>query len=469
MVTNQIANETYVLYQCGTPAPAGDAPGVVPDAKLFQIPLTSLSVPETVPYAYIELLGLDDRVHDVSSFVVSPCGQKVLACAGGVASPDAFSYWSNMTALEEAVFPAVDGIIANQSFPEHPRAFAFSSASDPGVLNRVEWIKFLGLFFNRERAATQIFDELSQQYNATREAERRKADAGASPVVAFPAHFAFDGDENYQLSFADYKAQLVGDAGGKMLDKAAIAAVPGVRASAFSDDVLEFAWTGEGAFPSKTAAQAAFLKVLAGADVVVDESYALDPATFNFAAFEGEYGLNATSDAVKASLPWLAPRLVFREDGLLSENAGLGIFEGALVRPDKLLADVARVTNAARDGKLAADDTKFTWVRQIDESPVIKGPDTCERLTMCGAEPTPICPFVAVCGDGSTVLLTSDISDTNQQCTYEACASAGDAEPAGAGGELADASPANNAQMAAPAVILLTLLIVFVEALINFC
>ena len=156
VVNNSIAGEMYVLYQCGSTAPASSAPGVPADAKYFEIPLTSLSAPETVPYAFVvrrfrrrwhqiphephfscycelvggpharmhvphpghlappapipalpchhddvpprpptpltpqEYLGLADRVYDVSSYVVSPCGQKLLQCAGRTA-PDPFS------------------------------------------------------------------------------------------------------------------------------------------------------------------------------------------------------------------------------------------------------------------------------------------------------------------------------------------------------------------------------------------
>lgn len=54
VVSNLFVNETYVLYQCGTTPPSSE---IVPaGAKFFQIPLTSISVIETVPYAY--LVGL---------------------------------------------------------------------------------------------------------------------------------------------------------------------------------------------------------------------------------------------------------------------------------------------------------------------------------------------------------------------------------------------------------------------------
>jgi hypothetical protein len=34
-----------------------------------------------------------------------------------------------------------------------------------GTLNRAEWVKFLGLFFNKEKEASQYFDTVERQYN----------------------------------------------------------------------------------------------------------------------------------------------------------------------------------------------------------------------------------------------------------------------------------------------------------------
>lgn len=144
MVNNTIAGEVYVLYQCGADAPPrSDFPV---GTKFFLVPLTSLSAPETVPYAFVvsggcsvwlmrgeaalqvpdactaaaggflqrcpapcmtasthlptcahlctrlrpqDFLGLSDRVHDVSPYVTSACGQALLACPDEPrASPD---------------------------------------------------------------------------------------------------------------------------------------------------------------------------------------------------------------------------------------------------------------------------------------------------------------------------------------------------------------------------------------------
>ena len=37
-----------------------------------------------------------------------------------------------------------------------------------GLLNRVEWLKFLGLFFNREREATQLFNDKAAHFEELR-------------------------------------------------------------------------------------------------------------------------------------------------------------------------------------------------------------------------------------------------------------------------------------------------------------
>ena len=49
MVDNTLTGEQYLLYQCGTAAPGANLAG----GKTFQIPLTSVSVPDTVPYAFL--------------------------------------------------------------------------------------------------------------------------------------------------------------------------------------------------------------------------------------------------------------------------------------------------------------------------------------------------------------------------------------------------------------------------------
>lgn len=77
------------------------------------------------------LLNLTDRVHSAPEYVVSPCGQALLACANDTReAPDAMSL-GDTEALEEGVGGAIDGLLATLAYP-YPKSIAFSASMDPG-------------------------------------------------------------------------------------------------------------------------------------------------------------------------------------------------------------------------------------------------------------------------------------------------------------------------------------------------
>jgi hypothetical protein len=151
---------------------------------------------------------------------------------------------------------------ASRTRSQTPQAPALAA----GTLNRAEWVKFLGLFFNKETEASQYFATVERQYNRlkvgtqfdmvdwhcipTHESVSRctlstplmmfchtswgmhvhsaltclvecwaacncwcpgvqtTAAANANkPTVAWISHFVFAPDEYYQISFAPYKVQ----------------------------------------------------------------------------------------------------------------------------------------------------------------------------------------------------------------------------------------------------------------------
>lgn len=455
VVDNSISNKTYVLYVCGTDKPSQDAPGVSDEAMFFQIPLTSLSVPETVPFAYLEALEVTDRVHDVSSLVTSACGQK-LANECERASPSYVDF--NDNSLNKTAFnvatASVDAILLG-SGQENDLVLAFDAEDAPGVLERAEWIKYLGLFFNKEKKASDIYNAIAKSYEET--SSRAKKNGESKPTVAWISHFSYKGDEHYDVSLADYKKQYVDDANGQNVAEGSaeklVAAYPGARISAFSPTTVEFAWDGKNSFASKEEAQKAFLDLLSTVDGVVDETYSEDPISYNF---DKEFGLDGVDTDVLDGLPWYGPSLVYRIDGTLSASNGYDWFESPFVRPDLALNDINRVVDSSRKGEAVAEGD-FTWLRNVKESPIVSSPAECTQLTSCSDDQIPVCPFVAPCEDGGTRLLSEKSLDSETgDCVYDACiASVG--------------QTTDTAQMAAPAVILLTLLIVFVEALINFC
>mmetsp|Transcript_1782 Transcript_1782/g.5178 ORF Transcript_1782/g.5178 Transcript_1782/m.5178 type:complete len:532 (+) Transcript_1782:252-1847(+) len=412
-VTNTLTNETYILYQCGGTPPSGSA---TQGARLFQIPLTSLTLPDTVPYAFLDILNVTDRVQSVSSFSVAPCAQKEVSCNRTAVDP---SQLGNATVLGAEVLPLVDGIAGTTPLAEPAPAnvpiFTFSASQDPGTLNRAEWIKFMGLFFNKEKEASDYFDSVTAQYNALKSKGAAMTD---KPVVAWISHFVFDPDEYYQISFSPYKAQYTEDAGGMMLDQAAVAMVEGVTVDQFSNTTLDFAWNGtQKGFDTQAAARRAFLGVLAGVDVLIDETYSFDPTSYNETAFLAEYGISANA---ARSLPALngTSNKVFREDGLVSATGGLDWFEGAIARPADVLEDLY--------GALTSSDPsarEFTWFRQVEQAPTVVTDAQCTTQPTCtDVKPTPICPLVKECPDGTIVNLLS-----TSGCEYASCSGDGDA------------------------------------------
>ena len=111
----------------------------------------------------------------------------------------------------------------------------------PGTLNRAEWVKFLGLFFNMEAAASTYFTGVEQQYNALKvqlgcasraaqmrpialscascpanpdhliclDSKRAASTAAFKPVVAWVTFYNYSGDLAFQIDFTAYKADYV--------------------------------------------------------------------------------------------------------------------------------------------------------------------------------------------------------------------------------------------------------------------
>lgn len=80
MVTNLKVNETYVLYQCGTPKPTNAFTDS--SVKFFSIPLTAVSVPDATSAAFLETLNLLGRVAFVTDYAVNPCLQYLSSSTG---------------------------------------------------------------------------------------------------------------------------------------------------------------------------------------------------------------------------------------------------------------------------------------------------------------------------------------------------------------------------------------------------
>lgn len=435
VVTDSIANLTYVLVQCGAAPPPQDK--IPAGATVFQIPLTSISATETIPYAYLEVLGLQDRVSSVSSFVTSSCGQALVEC--GKVAPDLYSLDSTNATQMNAAFDenAVDAALTSSPIAD-TATLVFSGASDPGILNRAEWLKFLGLFFNRERAASDTFNAIKAEYErvkASTAAKTSQEGTMAKPLVAWVQAFSYDPDESFILSFAPYKAELTEDAGGRMLDYDTIKAIPGVTVNSYTEDDLEFKYNGEGAgFDSKEEALAALLEATQDVDVAIDETYTFAPRDYDLKALLEGYGIDGITEESPKFLQDDGKN-VFRFDGRLSSTDGIDWYEAAVVRADRALKDLVQALGT--DDSAGSDesaDEEFVWFRNINAAPKVVSAGACSAKTGCdAAPPAVICPFVKACADGNTALF----KDTdNGVCSYADCVEVSSVDGGASLGEL---------------------------------
>ncbi|MBN8731306.1 MAG: ABC transporter substrate-binding protein [Acidobacteria bacterium] len=206
-----------LLVQCGAPVPSHVAAD-----QVIRIPATSLVSANHSLNAAIETLGLARAVVGVNSFrgVTTPAllhrirRGEILETGGGV-----HSNIEKALALNPSLFFTFYS--AYPQFNMHPKlweiglhAIPISDHTEPTPLARAEWIKFLALFFNKEREANQIFDGIASRYHTL---SGVTASVRHRPTVL--AGFASSRDIWSAHGGRNYMASLIHDAGGEYVWK----------------------------------------------------------------------------------------------------------------------------------------------------------------------------------------------------------------------------------------------------------
>lgn len=203
---------SLVLVQCGTPRPPTGPRDVV-----VEVPVRSLSTGNASMLGASALLGVDDRIHGVPSGLTVSVPSIRAAVDAGRAVPiyaAAHGNGEQAAALGSELF-----LTFYSAYPEanlHPllRRLGVVSApqsdhTEPTPLGRAEWLKYLGLFFNREAEANRLFDDRRDRY---RQLAATVRDVARRPVV----QLGYPGgrDEWVQAGGRNMLYRLVEDAGG---------------------------------------------------------------------------------------------------------------------------------------------------------------------------------------------------------------------------------------------------------------
>jgi len=359
-----------VLHQCGATKPSfGDAGVSTSEARFFEIPIQRATLAWGGALPFFEMLGVTEFIHAIDmTFISAPCTQLMEECEPGIhmdgGSAEMQAYHQDMS-LSNGSVVFTDSF--GTGFSDSTWDVEFMVSVDPGILNRAEWISFVGAFFNEEHEASRIFSEISSDYNAMKSlAVELAADTttewgGRQPLVAWTdsqPETCSNPDTNcglvgwtqvdgswchcgvlYKLSTAHYKRDMVEDAGGRLLSMPTETAMPDGCSTATNTD-------GSQTLTCDPSGHAAYVLFLAEADVIFDESRIQGDDSYDTTAhdFEGSYSVTA------AEVPALAhdPVNIFRLDGSTSDHrfdAANGVsmrgnnwFEGSKAQPQQLLA-----------------------------------------------------------------------------------------------------------------------------------
>jgi iron complex transport system substrate-binding protein len=298
---------SYVLVQCGTPAPEDEA---LADLPVIEVPVQSFVSMSTTYLPFLDQLDQVETLVAVDEFdyINTPSvreridAEEVAEIGSGPSvnieilldlDPDVIMTSSTGSAdydsypvLQEAGLP----VVLNADYTEN----------DP--LGRAEWIKFIALFYNQEADAAAIFDTVGTEYN--------DLVALAASVEAQPTVFVDSSYEGtwYMAGGASYTAQLLADAGA-----AYVYADDESTASLYLDfeSVLD------------AAAEADFWVNANGFWFAPEDALASDERYAEFAAFQNEN--------------------IYLNNKVMNAFGGIDYYESGIAQPEVILADLIAI------------------------------------------------------------------------------------------------------------------------------
>jgi iron complex transport system substrate-binding protein len=208
---------TYVLTQCGTPAPdAADFPG---GTQFIEVPAGDIITMSTTQLPHLIQLGLLDKLVGLDSFLfVNSPEVRALIDAG-----ELVEIGSGAEVNVELVLDVEPDIVMtfgfNPATDAHPvliEAGIFTALNaewrEPTPLARAEWIKYTALFYNAEARAEAVYADIVSAYNEARELAASVPE-DERPVVLWNTYSSFS--EAWSIPGAEtYVGALIRDAGG---------------------------------------------------------------------------------------------------------------------------------------------------------------------------------------------------------------------------------------------------------------
>lgn len=202
-IRNSIAQETYVLYQCGTPAPSHVTPTPANSlqvsnwTKVVAVPGAKVNLDSAPASAAIEMLEAQHSVAAAYTYfaVTSPCMQKRLASVPrisqnfnvpGAAQRRRRHQRNQRNRLDRRVWYDIEDLGLQWTFTTYgmsdPRSISVNPEDAQDMLGKAEWIKFVAAFYNKEAEANRLFGQIEAKYRSlkTERSQQRPATVGVA-------------------------------------------------------------------------------------------------------------------------------------------------------------------------------------------------------------------------------------------------------------------------------------------------
>ncbi|CAL4912253.1 unnamed protein product [Urochloa decumbens] len=344
VIKNSGDGKSYLLMQ-NTSKMASKTKYCTGRIKSFVIPLANFSVDTTAasPVSFFELLGVLENLKGITSNqVTSEC---VLQ-----------SHASGNTQLvnrtdAQALSQFSAQFISNVDEDKGCNFAAYVPLEEDTALQRAEWIKYLGTFTNSEDRANAVYDAIKINYLCLSKAAANLS-TRFKPIVAWIEYtqgmWAFV-KENYAL-------QYVTDAGAEIVD----ATITNKRFNSSDPEDMDN-----------------FHAILCTVDVVIDQTYSLEPAEYKLSTFLEN--INVSQDSC---FSFVSNRSIWRFDKRIGASGTLDWYDGAISQPQLVLGDLIEVF-------FPTGNYTTIYFRNLakEEGVTVIGPEMCTRSISTPMEP----------------------------------------------------------------------------------
>lgn len=326
-VEGSVERYTYVLVQCGTPAPEG---GAIPEgAQVVEVPVEGIVTLSTTYLPGLAQLGLVENLVGMDSFLYTSTPEVIERIEAGELLEVSPNFELNLELVLEA---DPDLVMTDDYNPGQ-----ITQLTDVGVVAAVntdylevtplgyaEWLKYIALFYNEEAQAETYFEEIVTAYEEV-SALADDIPQEERPVVLWNSFATFD--EAWSIPGTEtYAGYLIEDAGG-------IIAL-GEEAGE-SRTLLSFEAVYEGALD---------------ADIWVPGLFAINSLE-DILAMDARY---ADFEAVQEGNVW-------NYDLDVNPNGGNNYFELGVIAPHLILEDLVAIFHPE-----LLPDHEFTFFRQVE-------------------------------------------------------------------------------------------------------